>query len=77
MSDSRIFSLAAKAGLDVARIKKHMGAPEIDGMININRELAEKLDIRGTPGFVIGNRIIPGAVDLATLKELIEEARKG
>ncbi len=77
LSDSRIFSLAAKAGLDVARIKKHMGAPEIDGMININRELAEKLDIRGTPGFVIGNRIIPGAVDLATLKELIEEARKG
>ncbi|MBO32930.1 MAG: hypothetical protein CMM74_08145 [Rhodospirillaceae bacterium] len=77
LSNGRIFSLAAKSGLDVARLKKQMGAPDIAGMINVNRELAEKLDIRGTPGFVIGNQIIPGAIDLATLKQLIKEAREG
>jgi protein-disulfide isomerase len=33
--------------------------------------------VRGTPAFVIGNQFVPGAVDAATFKQLIGEARKG
>jgi len=77
LSDARIFNLAAKAGLDVARIKKNLKTAEIDAIISANRDLAGKIGINGTPGFVIGDQIIPGAVDLATLKHLITQARKG
>ena len=45
--------------------------------IESGRSLAEALDIRGTPGFVIGDEIVPGAVSLDELKHLIEAARHG
>jgi protein-disulfide isomerase len=39
--------------------------------------LATALGVRGTPAFVIGKQFVPGAIDADTLKQLIEEARKG
>jgi protein-disulfide isomerase len=44
--------------------------------LKANTELADALDIRGTPGFIVGNEIVPGAIDLAILKQLIATARK-
>jgi len=41
------------------------------------RITTDQLDIRGTPAFLIGDRLIPGAVDLETMKRLIAEARAG
>ena len=38
--------------------------------------LAEALNIHGTPGFIIGNRIVPGALDLDAMKNMIADARK-
>jgi protein-disulfide isomerase len=34
------------------------------------------LDIKGTPAFVIGDSLTPGAVDIATLRRLVAAARK-
>ena len=53
-----------------------MAAPEIDTQLKANLDLADALDIHGTPAFVVGNQIIPGAVDLDTLKQAIADARK-
>ena len=39
-------------------------------------ELANRLGIGGTPGWVIGDRIIDGAVGRTALGEAIEEARQ-
>lgn len=77
LSEATIFDLAAEAGFDAAALRKAMAEPWIDEALQKNIELAESLDINGTPGFVIGNRVIPGAVDLDTLKELVAAARKG
>ena len=75
IDDSVIFQTASGAGLDVAQLKRDMAAPEIDSDLKANFDLAEALDIRGTPGFVIGDEIVPGAVSLDELKQLIEAAR--
>jgi protein-disulfide isomerase len=53
-----------------------MAAPEIDRILKANLDLADALDIRGTPGFVIGDEIVPGAVSLDDLKQLIVTARR-
>lgn len=37
--------------------------------------VTDALDISGTPGFVIGDQIVPGAIELAGLKELVAGAR--
>jgi len=70
------YKVAGSVGLDVERLKKDMASPEVEKAIKANLDLAEALDIRGTPGFVIGEEIVPGAVDLGTLKQLIADARK-
>jgi protein-disulfide isomerase len=71
-----IAKIAAEAGLDVARLKADMARPEIAAMFDRNVQLARSLSLTGTPAFVIGDRVVPGAVDLNTLKRLVAEARQ-
>ena len=70
-----ILKLAGPAGLDVARLQADIETPEIRATIERDRALAAALGITGTPSFVIGSELVPGAVDLATLKALVAEAR--
>jgi protein-disulfide isomerase len=76
IDEAVVYKVAGSVGLDVERLKKDMATPEVDKAIKANLDLADALDIRGTPGFVIGDEIVPGAVDLNTLKQLIAAARK-
>jgi protein-disulfide isomerase len=32
-------------------------------------------DAAGTPGFVIGNRLVPGAIDTQTMQQIVEAER--
>ncbi len=75
IDEAAVFKLASAAGLDIERLKRDMAAPEIDRILKANLNLADALDIRGTPGFVIGNEIVPGAISLDALKQLIDAAR--
>ena len=70
-----ILKVADRVGLDVTRIKKDMADPAIEAIIQRNLRLAEALDINGTPAFVVGNSLTPGAVDVETLKRLVAKAR--
>ncbi len=76
IDEAAVFKVANSAGLDIERLKHDMEAPEIDRILKANLALAEALDIRGTPGFVIGSEIVPGAISLDALKGLIAAARK-
>jgi protein-disulfide isomerase len=70
-----VLKVAAEAGLDMTRLKADMQKPDIQASIDRNVGLAQALKINGTPGFVIGDQIFPGATDLATMTSLIEQAR--
>ena len=76
LDEATVLKVAQSVGLDGDRLKRDMAAPEIDRALKANLQLAEALDIRGTPGFVIGDEIVPGAIDLETLKGLIAAARR-
>jgi protein-disulfide isomerase len=52
-----------------------MAAPEVDQELQQNYNLAESLGINGTPAFVIGGALIPGAIKLEDLKAHIAKAR--
>ena len=75
IDEAAVMKVASSVGLDVDRLKADMAAPEIDRALKANIKLAEALEIHGTPGFVIGEEIVPGAVSLDTLKQLIDAAR--
>ena len=76
INEAAVLKTAESVGLDVERLKRDMTSPEIARALKANTKLAEALDIRGTPGFVIGDDIVPGAIDLATLKQMIATARR-
>ena len=72
-----IRAAAEQVGLDPDRLEADMAAPEVLAAIEANYALANALGIEGTPAFVIGDQLIPGAVDKGRLEQLIDEARSG
>ncbi|CAK0767442.1 DsbA family protein [uncultured Gammaproteobacteria bacterium] len=76
LGEDTVYRLAGLVGLDVDKLKADMATPAIKDAIEANSKLAEALSIRGTPAFVIGDTVVPGAVDLDALKKLIAQARK-
>lgn len=75
LSDDKIMDVARGVGIDTDKLKKAMDDQAIAGHLTDNHALAEKLAINGTPSFIIGDQLVPGAVDLAALKKLVETAR--
>ena len=67
--------IAKEVGLDLEQLKQDMEDPAISAAIERNLELAQELRIGGTPGFVVGDEIIRGLVDLPTLQRSIADAR--
>jgi len=76
ITDSTVYQVAASVGLDVDRLKRDMASPEVAQELKANLALADVLDIHGTPAFIIGDRVVPGAVDLDALKTMVADARK-
>ena len=76
ITDDTVYRIAGSVGLDVEKLKGDMGSPDINQAIKSNLKLAKTLDIHGTPAFVIGDKVVPGAADIDTLKEMVSDLRK-
>jgi len=77
LDDATIYKLAGDVGLDVTKLKADMAKPEIQAIIDKNAKLADKLNVQGTPGFVVGQEMIPGAASVDELTAAIKRARAG
>lgn len=73
--EATVLRVAAELGLDMTRLKADMADPAIESTLDRNLQLARALRITGTPGFVIGEQILRGATDAATLRNLVGQAR--
>src|SRR6185312_89702 len=68
---------AERVGLNWSKLEADMEDPEIKQRLDANIVLARKLGIQGTPALVIGQDLIPGAVELTDLQRAISDARVG
>ncbi len=75
LDEASILKAATEQGLDASRLKADMQSPQVEEALERNRRLARDLNITGTPAFIIGDALVPGAIDLKTMKSLIAEAR--
>ena len=75
LSEAEIYRMAGEAGLDVKKLKADMALPKVEQALRSNLVLADRLGIQGTPGFVIGNELVPGAIPLETMRQLVKQAR--
>jgi protein-disulfide isomerase len=69
-----IFSIATNLNIDIDKLKKDMEKIEVEEIIEQNESLARKLDIRGTPTFIINGKIYAGALELNKLREIINKS---
>lgn len=74
--EAAIMEVAEEIGITSEQLRYDMTAPEIDAHIATSMRLTQALGFRGTPSFVIGDVLVPGLVDAARLKELVEGARR-
>lgn len=70
-------NVAQRVSLDLDRWRTDMQSADIDAIVKANYRLAQAIGITGTPAFIIGDQLIPGAIDPARMAELVANARKG
>jgi len=75
LTEGNVLEIAAGVGLDTTRLAADMQAPAITELIEKNRALGKTLGLTGTPVFIVGSELAPGALDLAEMKALVAQAR--
>ena len=76
LDDSVIMRLMGDVGLDLTKLKADMESSPVKQALESNQTLGAKLEINGTPAFIIGDELAPGAIKLDEMKRMVAEARK-
>ena len=68
-------AFARDLGIDAAPILARMDAPEVTNVIAENHRLAQRLQISGTPTFIMGDQMVRGYVPLDAMQKIVSEER--
>lgn len=63
-------------GIDIEKVKAEKDSPDIDAALGRYLKIANDLNIRGTPGFIVGDQLMPGYIGLEGMKRAIDETRQ-
>jgi protein-disulfide isomerase len=74
---ARALAVAKEGGADMVRLEKDMQSPEVKATLQENFKLAEALGLNGTPSYVIGDKVVVGAVGLPALQKDVNTATCG
>lgn len=74
-NEASVMRIAVELGMDVEQLKRDMDAPEVAAHIQTSMQLTQALELNGTPAFIFGNQLVPGAIELDQMKELVSLAR--
>ncbi|MBD0416591.1 DsbA family protein [Oryzicola mucosus] len=73
--EAAAINLAVSLGADEAALRSEMQNPAIMAAFSKTYELATRLNITGTPSYVVGNEVVFGALGQEVLAEKIADAR--
>ena len=76
IDDKLLLSFAKDLKIDAKKLKSDYSNEKLMLIINKNREIANRLNLRGTPAFIIGNKIYPGAMSEKDIEKAIALERK-
>lgn len=69
-------SVALELGMDEAALDEALGQESIDNAIRETYRIADALGINGTPGFIIGDEVVPGAISMDDLEARYDNLRE-
>ncbi len=64
----KTLAIVKELGMDADKIKAEAAKKEVADILDANRILGEKMNIRGTPTFVIGDEIVPHGMSLEDME---------
>ncbi|MDD3181453.1 MAG: DsbA family protein [Alphaproteobacteria bacterium] len=76
LNESSIMEIAKEVGMDTDKLKKDMESEKTGNLIKANLTMAKEIGAQGTPTFIVGGKLFPGAVSLEQMKQAIESARQ-
>jgi protein-disulfide isomerase len=76
INEASTLEIARDIGIDLEQLRRDLEDPDIRAELDRNYALSGTLRVTGTPTFVIGDEIVRGLVDIATLRQYIAEARQ-
>lgn len=75
-NEAAVMQIAGELGMDIDQLRLDMDGPEIDAHIQTSQQLTQALGLNGTPAFVFGSQLVPGAIELEQMQALVKEARE-
>ncbi|MBS3961258.1 MAG: DsbA family protein [Sandarakinorhabdus sp.] len=75
LNQERLIRDVRTARLDEARVARDLNDRVLRAEVEKNLNLGRALGLTGTPSYVVGNRILSGAVGYAELKQAVADAR--
>ena len=73
LNEDKIYKAASNLEINISKLKEDMNNIDIEQILQENEDLARKLNIRGTPTFIINGKLYAGALELNKLKSIINE----
>jgi protein-disulfide isomerase len=72
-----IMMVAKGVGIDAGKLLADMKSDDIEKQLAANHDLAIALSVRSTPTFIVGDKVVPGALSIEQLQDLVNDYRKG
>ena len=76
VTDEALRQVAGTIGVEADLVMAHMESPDVDSVIAENRALAQRLQINGTPSFVLAGQMVRGYVPLDGMRQIVANARE-
>lgn len=76
LDDQKTLRVAETVGLQVNKVRAELGDLAIAAEIRRNLALGQLIGVTGTPTFIVGHSIVPGAVSIDVLRKMIANTRK-
>lgn len=76
IDETMVLNTAAGLGVSKDKLNKEADDPKYQAMIEKDREIAAKLQIRGTPAVIVGTKMADGALPIERLREHVQWARE-
>jgi protein-disulfide isomerase len=75
LNDDIIYAAAKDTGLDVEKLKKDMASDAVNAQVKAALDLGNAVGVRGTPMFIINDKVFPGALQYEQMKQAVDDAR--
>ena len=76
LSEDVIYQVAKDVGLNIEKLKKDAASDDVAAQIKANQALGRAIGVRGTPMFIIGSQVYPGALQYEQMKVAVDHAHE-